>query len=257
MIQKEVKIIASAQKCLQILSYMATLNEEVSITDLVESLKINKSTMHHYLATLVLEKYMIQNQENKKYRIGPEAFRVGECYLRKDFPYQDIDAVLRELQNEVNESVYFYIYSGNKVTCVLAKEAYSPIHSHNPIGNSVPMHASASGKVFLAFLGEEEREKILAQTGLSRFTKNTITDHEILNKELMEIRLRNFADNDGEHDESIAIAAPVFGFGDKIIAAISVSGPPSNMTDKRLKDMIKIVVKYGQTLSDMVHNVVL
>ncbi len=257
MTQKEVKIIGSAQKCLQILSYMATLNQEVSITDLVESLKINKSTMHHYLATLVMEKYVIQNQENKKYRIGPEAFRVGECYLRKDFPYQDIDAVLRELQNEVSESVYFYIYSGNKATCVLAREVYSPLHSHNPIGNSVPMHASASGKVFLAFLGEGEREKILEQTGMPRFTKNTITDREVLNKELMEIRLRSFAANDGEHDESITIAAPVFGFGDKIIATVSVSGPPSHMTDKRIKDMIKIVVKYGRVLSEMVHNVVL
>ena len=79
----------------------------------------------------------------------------------------------------------------------------------------------------------------------------------MLDKELMEIRLRHYAANDQEHDETVAIAVPIFGFGDKIIGAVSVSGPPSRLTDKRLKDIIKVMVKYGQLLSEMVHNVVL
>lgn len=255
--QKDIKIIGSAQKCLQILSYMADINNEVSITELVDALKINKSTMHHYLTTLVLEKYVLQNPDNKKYRIGPEAFRVGESYLRKDFPYQEIDNILRLLHNEVDENVCFYIYSGNKVTCVLNKGKISPYNIHSSIGTSIPMHASAAGKVFLAFMEKEKRESILNQTGLPGYTKYTITDYDVLLEELKEIRLRNYAENDREHDETVAVSVPVFGFGEKIIAAAAVTGPYTRMTDKKVKDVIKIMLKYGQILSEKVHNVVL
>jgi len=257
--EKEARIISSAQKCLQILSYMATVNEELSINELAVSLELNKSTMHHYLATLIGEKYLLQNPENKKYRIGPEAFRVGESYLRKDLPYQDIDGLLKELQEQVGMNIYFYIRSGEKATCVLMRETSRILYGRNSvgIGTSIPMHASATGKIFLAYMPEEERDRILKKTGLTAYTKKTITDPEILNKELMEIRLRGYAVNDCEHDEEVSISVPVFGFGDKIVGSVSIAGKPSQLTDKQLKKLIQPLLKYGQLLSEMVHNVIL
>lgn len=253
--EKEVRIITSAQKCLQILSYMASANEELSINDLAAKLDINKSTMHHYLATLVGEKYVIQNPENKKYRIGPEALRVGESYLRKDLPYQEIDAMLKGFYEEIGIRIYFYIRSGEKATCVLARDKSAMMRGHNIIGATVPMHASAEGKVFLAYLPEYEREKILKKTGLTAYTKNTITDPEILNEELLGIRLRGYAVDECEHNENVTIAAPVFGFGDKIVGTVSVSGKPSQLTDKQVKKLISPIVKYGQLLSELTDNV--
>ncbi len=255
--EKEARIITSAQKCLQILSYMATVNEELSINDLSESLDINKSTIHHYMATLVREKYVLQNPENKKYRIGPEAFRVGESYLRKDLPYQEIGALLTEFYDEIGIRIYFCIRSGEKATSVLVREKTHLIYGHNLIGASVPMHASAAGKVFLAYLPEYERERILKKTGLTAYTKKTITDPEILNKELIEIRLRGYAVNDLEYDETISLAVPVFGFGDKIVGAVSVSGEPSQITDMQMKRIIHLLLRYGKQLSEIVDNVVL
>jgi len=257
--EKEARIITSAQKCLQILSYMATVNEELSINDLVMSLELNKSTMHHYLATLVGEKYLLQNPENKKYRIGPEAFRVGESYLRKDLPYQDIDGLLKELHEKIGMSIYFYISSGEKATCVLVRGVTRQLYGRNSvgIGSTVPMHASAAGKVFLAYMPEYERERIIKKTGLKAYTKKTITDPEILNGELMEIRLRGYAVNDCEHDEEVSLSVPVFGFGDKIVGAVSVAGEPSQLTDKQMKKLIQPLLRYGQLLSEMVHNVIL
>jgi DNA-binding IclR family transcriptional regulator len=67
------KIITSAQKCLQILKYLAYANEELNINQLAEAMDINKSSMHHYLSTLVVEGFLVQNPQTKKYRIGPEA----------------------------------------------------------------------------------------------------------------------------------------------------------------------------------------
>lgn len=255
--EKETRIIASAQKCLQILSYMATANEELSINDLTVAMDINKSTMHHYLATLVGEKFVIQNQENKKYKIGAEAFRVGESYLRKDLPYQEIDILLKDFYEELGTSVYFYIRSAEKATCVLAKEKKQVMYGHNMIGSTVPMHASAAGKVFLAYLPEYERERILKKTGLIAYTKKTISDYEILNKELVEIRIRGYAVNDCEYNESVSLAVPVFGFADKIVGSVSVAGDPAELTDKQMKKIIKPLINCGKIISEKVNNVVL
>ena len=256
--EKEARIITSAQKCLHILSYMATVNEELSINDLAATMEINKSTIHHYLATLVGEKFVLQNPENKKYRIGSEAFRVGESYLRKDLPYKEIDVLLREFYEEIGISTYFYIRSAEKATCVLVREKTQLLYGHNLIGSTVSMHASAAGKVFLAYLPEYERERILKKTGLIAYTKKTITEHEILNKELMEIRIRGYAVDDCEYDDAIvSLAVPVFGFGDKIVGAVSVAGEPDELTDKLMKKIIKPLVKRGQIISEKVDNVIL
>ena len=257
--EKEARIISSAQKCLQILSYMATVNEELSINELAMSLDLNKSTMHHYLATLVGQKYLLQNPENKKYRIGPEAFRVGESYLRKDLPYQDIDGLLKDLHEEIGFDVYFYIRSGEKATCVLLRGSARSLYGRSAtgIGATVPMHASSAGKLFLAYMPEEERERIINKTGLKAYTKKTITDPDLLSKELTEIRLLGYAVNDCEHGEEVCISVPVFGFGDKIVGAVSVADNPARMTDKQIKKLIQPLIKYGQLLSEMVHNVII
>lgn len=258
---KNVQVIGSVQKSLQILKYMATLNEEVSISDLVEAMGINKSTMHHYLTTLGIEDFVLQNSENKKYRIGPAAFRVGECYLTKDFPYDDIKKVLQQLQKEIGQNVYFFIRSGSKAICVLAKEETPYI----TIGYSLPLYGSSVGKVFMASMSQLKKDKILKENMPSNLTAQDVRERNLYNKELVEIRLRGYVVNSLEYGESRGLAVPVFGFGDEIVAVLEVLGvsdeilaePSEEKIDKWMGEIINVVIKYGKTLSDMVHNVVL
>ncbi len=259
--EKNMQIIGSVQKSLQILKYMATLNEETSISDLVEAMGINKSTMHHYLATLGIEGFVLQNLENKKYRIGPAAFEVGECYLTKDFPYDDIKRVLQQLQREIGQNIYFFIRSGSKAICVLVKEE-TP---YMTIGYNLPLYGSTVGKVFMANMAQLKKDKVLKENMNSKLTEQDIKERNLFNKELIEIRLRGYAVNNLEYGESRGLAVPVFGFGDEIVAVLSVVGISDDILadtseeriDKWMGETINIVIKYGKTLSDMVHNVVL
>ncbi len=254
---KEAKIISSAQKCLQILKYMAHVNEGLSLNQLAEAMDINKSSMHHYLSTLLLEGFIIQNPKTKDYRIGPEAFRVGECYLRKDFPYDEMGKVLRELHEKVHQSTYFFLRTDTKVSCILAKESPSRDSIHLDLGTALPMHASASGKVFLAYISKAERDHILNMTGMPAYTEKTITDPGLLEKEMIEARLQGYILSDGEYGDFREIAVPVVGFGDKIVGALSVIGFIEKLPDREIKGMVRHLTHYGRVMSDMVHNVVL
>ena len=147
--------------------------------------------------------------------------------------------------------------AGEKATCVLVRGAMRHGRTAMGIGTTIPMHASAAGKIFLAYMPEYERESIIKKTGLKAYTTKTITDPEILDEELMAIRLRGYAVNDCECDEEVSIASPIFGFGDKIVGVVSIAGEPSRLTDRQIKKLIQPLIKYGQLLSEMVHNVII
>jgi DNA-binding IclR family transcriptional regulator len=254
---KETRIITSAQKCLQILKYMAHSDAEMDLDTLTDALNINKSTMHHYLATLVVEGFAIQNQENKKYRIGPEAFRVGESYLRKDFPYDEMNKVLQNLSKEVGHNSYYFLNTDTTVSCILSREDNFKNNVHIELGTTLPLHASASGKVFLAFMTKKGRDNLIAFTGLPAYTDKTITDRVLLENEIIQLRLRGYALSNGEYSDFREIAVPVVGFGDSIVGAISVIGYVEKITDKEIKEIVAILTKYGKKMSDIVRNVVL
>ncbi len=254
---KGTKIIASAQRCLRILKYMAHIDEEIDLDTLAEAMEINKSTMHHYLATLVLEEFVIQNEETKKYKIGPEAFRVGECYLRKDFPYDEMSKVLQNLCSKVGHNCYYFLRTDATVSCVLSREDSSKDTIHFELGTTLPLHASAAGKIFLAYMTKKERDNLINRTGLPVYTNETITEKNLLKKEIVELRLQGYALNDGEYGDFREIAVPVVGFRDDVVGAISVIGYIEKISDKNIKGIVEVLTEYGEIMSDVVHNVVL
>jgi DNA-binding IclR family transcriptional regulator len=99
-----------------------------------------------------------------------------------------------------------------------------------------PVHASASGKVFLAFLTNDEREKILRTIKLQPFTKRTIVDAKKSRTELEGVRRRGYAIDDAEREEGVrCIAAPVFNARGRVIAAVSISGPTLRLSLAKLE----------------------
>src|SRR5439155_21084392 len=86
-------------------------------------------------------------------------------------------------------------------------------------------HCTANGKVLLAFLDDDDRERLLASLLPAR-TKNTITDPDVLRAQLVEIRSRGYAHTVEELEEGLnAVAAPVRTADGRVIAAVSVAGP--------------------------------
>jgi DNA-binding IclR family transcriptional regulator len=89
------------------------------------------------------------------------------------------------------------------------------------------LHCTSNGKVLLAFMREDARDRLLAEP-LPRLTPRTITDPERLRAQLTEIRARGYAQTMDELEEGLnAVAAPIRGMNGDLIAALSVSGPAS------------------------------
>jgi len=102
----------------------------------------------------------------------------------------------------------------------------------------------------IADLDDKEREKIFNRTGLPKLTKKTITDKELLAKEIANVKKLDFAIDNEENEYGInCIAAPIRDYSGKIIAAISISGPSYRFHVDRQNKLKNEIIKCSQIIS--------
>lgn len=114
------------------------------------------------------------------------------------------------------------------------------------------LHASAAGRVMLAYGTEELRDKVLNVKRLERFTPLTMVDPEILKVELAAVQKRGYAINRGERElEVAAIAAPVFNHENAVNSALAVVGPVQRFSDERVDEILKELLGATRRISEL------
>jgi DNA-binding IclR family transcriptional regulator len=118
------------------------------------------------------------------------------------------------------------------------------------IGETLPLHATAVGKIHLAFGSEEELKARLPES-LKRLTPKTVTERAALVRELKTAVENGYAVDTGEHVEDVrAVAVPIKDYTGHVVGALAVSGPAYRLTAERMqKEFAPLVVKAGHDLS--------
>lgn len=246
--------VQSVERALSILEVLSEEEGPMSISDLADRVGLKVSTVHRLLNTLVLKGFVKQDEETSKYRLTLKLLRMGRTALG----YYDLRTTakpyLHELVERCNETANLAVLNGGDVVYIDQLESKNLIivKMFAKIGSRGPAHCTATGKVLLASLEDEELDKILNKMPLERFTSKTITDPALLRKELARVRKNGYALDLGERDEGVrCVAAPVRNYEGKVIAAISVSGPSLRITDYYLyNELISIVCEVAKKLSE-------
>ena len=110
------------------------------------------------------------------------------------------------------------------------------------LGSRAPLHASGVGKALMAWLPDDEFERVLAEEGLSRVTENTLHTPEALRAGMAEVRRRGYACDREEHAIGLhCVASCIHDQHGTPLAAISVSGPVARIPESRLADLGELV----------------
>jgi DNA-binding IclR family transcriptional regulator len=142
---------------------------------------------------------------------------------------------MESLSRQCGETVNLGLFMDGKVIVVDRVESSEPLRTDLGIGTVLPAHSTAMGKVFLADLTEEELERHIQEHGLKSFTSKTLASPEQLKKQLKLVRDRGFSMDDRELGEGIrCIAVPIKGSWGRVLAALSISGPSTRLSVKRL-----------------------
>lgn len=142
-----------------------------------------------------------------------------------------LQPAMEAISEKTGEAVSLAVAGFDAVENIAQVQSTFLIGSRDWVGENVPFHCSASGKVFLAYGAQ-----VLPDKKLEKITLKTITSRADLARELETVRARGYGSSNGELEEGlVAVSVPVFDANQNVIATVSVSGPNSRITPERIK----------------------
>lgn len=214
---------------------------EIGVSDVARELDIPKSSAYNHLQTLREKGYVVK--EDSKYRLGLQFLEVGGYLRNQTKLYEVAEPNLDDLAAETGERANLLVEeNGMGIYLYLAKSSEA-IQTDSYVGFRTHLHSTAVGKAILAYLPQEEVERIVEHRGLPAISENTITSRPALFDELESTRARGYALDDEERLPGLrCVAAPVLTADDEVLGAISVSGPVSRISNERFESELPELV---------------
>jgi DNA-binding IclR family transcriptional regulator len=185
----------------------------------------------------------------ERYRLGFGLIRLAGAAMAGLDLVSTARPVLEELGEKTRETVTLGVVSGEEVVSIDQVTGTRSIVSVSWVGKRTALHSTSTGKVFLAFMSEADRERRLAAR-LEPSTKRTIVDPDQLRAQLAEVRRRGYAQTLEELEEGLnAVAAPIRQASGEIVAALSVSGPAFRMRPVDLPRIGRLTMVAAGTVS--------
>lgn len=218
--------VQSLERALVLLDKLAEKSESCSIKELSELTKLNKSTIHRLLHTLMSYDYVRQDTVSERYYLGYKPLILSGTILEKLDVREVARPHLKELCNISGKTAHMFVRNG--AYAVYVEKLENPdlsIRMYSQIGKRIPLYCSAGGKALLAWMNEEDIKQIVGELPMVQHTKNTITDISKLLEELERVRNQGYAVDWYEHEDNVfCIAAPVFRNTNVPIASIGIAG---------------------------------
>ncbi len=224
---------------LAIMNAVANAPRPLSIADLVNELGLAKPTVHRIASQLEAENYLQRNPSDKRFVIGYKLKEFSTNILSNSTLGAPRRAILEALSNEIGETCNCTMLDGNRTVYFDRVECNWPIKINLHPGSRLPLHATASGKLFLAHMKKADRNRVLDAAPLSACTEHTITSSEELKTQLKSIKTQGIAfDHEEFIDGMIAIAVPVFDNKNRICFTVAVHAPTTRQTIESLSEYI-------------------
>lgn len=221
----------------------------LGVTDIANELGIHKSTVFRMLATLERRGLVEQDRATQKYRLGFGMLRLAASVRPSLDLIEAARPVCEQLSLRTGETVNLAVLEGREVVNIHQVNLSSSRVSADWLGSHTDLHCTSSGKVLLAFSPSVVLDELLAGD-LQRRTRATITDPAVLRRELVAVRNDGYATTFGELEEGLhAVAAPIVGRDESVVAAVSVSGPAYRLDGDRLAVVAALTVEATAQIS--------
>lgn len=236
-------IIHSVDHAFDVLEAFRTTEPELGVTQLAKILNLHKNNVFRILATLESRGYVEQNPRTGNYRLGLKSFEIGQAYLRHTNLLSVAHPVMVNLTRDLRENSYLAVLRGDYVFYLDEVIADQTIQVVSRLGTRASPHCTATGKVFLAHVDQDQADTILKHLDMERMTPNTVTDKKKLMKELKEVTDKGFAVDREEWTLGLkCVAAPILDYYGKIQGTLSISGPAERMSESRIiKELVPAI----------------
>jgi len=240
----------SIHRAIAILDCFHESQPELGVREIARQLELHPSTVGRMLTTLTTLGILAQDKETHRYRMGSKVLKWGAVYMGNMDLRVIARSYMQELQKTTEETISLDILDGWTRLCVERIESPQQLRWVKKLGERMPFYASASGRALLSFMTPSERNAILATMHFEQLTPNTTTDPKIFEQELELTRERGYAVSEGERVEGVScVAAPVFDATDKIIGAVTISGPSTRFSKQKIQQYGDLLLRTTAQIS--------
>lgn len=228
----------SVIKATVLLKELGNHRQGITVTELAQAVGMTRPTAFRLL--LSLEQTGFVERADNRYMLGWQVARLGRLADPYAGAVARIQPVLDGYAAKLHETFSFVMVRGDWDHQVIAEASGSRYlnATHQYLGGTYPLHASATGKLILA---EQPDEKVAAELPkkLQSYTAQTITSRDALLRELGKVREQGYAILDNELEEGLfAVGCPVRDPGGKLIGIITINGPTQRLKSDRLPETI-------------------
>jgi IclR family acetate operon transcriptional repressor len=244
--------VAAIERAADVLLHFTKVHSpDLGVTDIANDLGISKAAVHRVLASLRSRDLVQLDERTHRYSLGPASLSLGLSALSRVDVRKLALPELALLSQLTNETSTLSVRVGSERMYLEQITPPREVVMSVSIGVRYPLHAGASSKAFLAFLGDVEIARYLAGPLVS-VTDSTVIDRNELLAELNAVRQRGWASSSGERQSGAAsIAAPVLNHAGAPVAVLSVSGPKDRFKTNS-DESVKFLLESTRRLSKKV-----
>ena len=227
----------SVARAIQAIDELASTDEALGVNEIGRRLGVSASTASRLMATLEAGGLVQRAGEGGPYRLGLRLLALADHVLSDLDVRQLARPQLEAVATETGETATLSVPGGGEVVTADFVAGRSSVVSMARLGRPSTLHATAAGKVMLAFgpAGGEIGDEL----ALEPLTEHTLTSRSELATQIGKVRRQGWAEACEERELDLnALAAPVFGHGGDLVAILGVQGPATRMGPKRREEVL-------------------
>ncbi len=240
------RTVTSVGRAIAAVDALAAASDGLGVNELARRIEVNPSSASRLLATLE-QSGLVTRQRSGRYRLGLRFVALADRVLA-DLDVRELARPhLHSLVAQTGETATLSIPAAGEAVTVDFVPGSSSVVSMARVGRPNPLHATAIGKVMLAF---GAGATLPPSEGLTRFTEKTLMGHDALRDAVETVRRAGWAEAVGERETDLAaLAAPVRGAPDRLVAIVGLQGPLARMANARRREMLPLLLDAAAQLS--------
>jgi DNA-binding IclR family transcriptional regulator len=235
----------TVEKALDLLFFLHASGSARGVSEIGRALGVPKSSAHRLLASLG-RRGLVEQDEHGRYRPGIALLALGLGALEREPLAAAAHSILERESEATGETAFLTVARGGRIVVLDKREGAAFLRVAPTIGSEVPVHATAVGKLHLAFAPDSVR---LAPEPWPVFTGQTPISRADLEREVAKAKKRGWATNRDEWIPGMAVvAAPVL-LRDRMLGCMVVAAPSSRVGTSELAALAQRVVKAASDIA--------
>lgn len=241
--------VRAVEHALDVLDAINALNGQAGVSEISRQTGLSKAAVHHLLATLVERRFVSQDAETSQYRLGWALYELGSSVVHGLKLERAAGPHLAWLAAHTGESALLSILSEEELLYVASAEAPRAVRMVATSGRRSALHATASGKVLLAFCEDQELVDRITTRTLPRWTSTTITQPSRIKSDLAKVRANGYSTCWEEREVGLcSVAIPIRDFTGHVVAALALAGPAGRLNEETVAAHLPPLIATGNRI---------